>query len=442
MVLLKNAASPGGAPVLPLKQGGKLAVIGALAQTPKYQGGGSSHIIPTRMDSVIAELSRLGGEVDVQYAPGYALDSDEIDQRLIQAAVATAQQADQVVIVAGMPDAYESEGFDRTHLRMPENQVKLIEAVAAVNPRLAVVLMCGAPVVMPWLERVPALLCAYMGGQAVGGAIADLLYGAANPSGKLAETWPMALEHNPSYLNFPGDDTRVVYAEGVFVGYRYYDKKRIAPLFPFGHGLSYTRFELSDLRLDKTDLQDGDSLSAQVTVKNVGTVAGQEIVQLYVRDVASTVMRPEKELKGFAKVALAPGEAQTMTIALDRRAFAYWNTDLHDWHIESGEFEILVGSSSVDLPLKASVTVTSTMTLRKPFTRYSTLGELMTHPFGAQVAAMMIQGMVGSAPDVLGMDMQEVFKSIMLRSMVLFSGGQFSEEMMEGLLAQLNASPN
>jgi beta-glucosidase len=295
---------------------------------------------------------------------------------------------------------------------------------------------------MPWENKVKAILEGYLGGQAAGGAIADILFGDVNPSGKLAETFPVKLSHNPSYLNFPGEEDKVEYKEGLFVGYRYYDKTEIEPLYPFGHGLSYTNFEYTGISVDKKELTDSDSLKVTVTVKNTGTVAGKEIVQLYIKDVASSVIRPIKELKGFEKIMLQPCEEKSVSFTLDKRAFAYYNTEIKDWHVESGDFVILVGSSSKDIKLQETVYIKSTVEIKKKFTRNSTLGDIMLEPKGAEFAKSIIKEMFGGQSDntdTLGIDMATMMKDFVLRSMVTFSGGKFSEEIMEELLNKLNS---
>ncbi|TCM95786.1 beta-glucosidase [Paenibacillus sp. BK033] len=443
MVLLKNEQS-----LLPLQQNRKLAVIGAFAQKPRYQGGGSSHIRPTQIDVPLEEIQRLAGDAaSVAYAQGYPVDRDDTDESMLEQAIEAAKAADAAVIFAGLPDRYESEGYDRKHLRMPANQNQLIEAIAAVQSNVVVVLLCGSPVEMPWIGHAGAVLKAYLGGQAVGGAIADVLFGIVNPSGKLAETFPVKLSDNPSFLFFPGEGNRVEYREGIFVGYRYYDTKQVKPLFPFGHGLSYTSFAYSNLLLSRKEMRDTDTLEVQVTVQNTGTRAGKEIVQLYVRDVESTVMRPTKELKGFAKVDLQPGEATTVTLTLDKRSFAYYNVLLKDWHVESGQYEILIGRSSEDIALSDTLIVESTVKVKTKVERSTLLADLMSDPDRAPVVQGLIQsfqsGMGASMDsDALGEGMGEMFAEMMkympLRAMVSFSQGAFTDEMLDGLLAQLN----
>ncbi|MFL6560945.1 MAG: glycoside hydrolase family 3 C-terminal domain-containing protein, partial [Bacillus sp. (in: firmicutes)] len=352
MVLLKNEDR-----ILPLKKEGTIAIIGDFAKTPRYQGGGSSHVNPTKLENIFEEIEKAAPSTRVLYSQGYNLKSDAIDDNLLAEAREASIQADVAVLFVGLPDRYESEGYDREHLKIPDNHRLLIEAVAEVQPNIVVVLSNGAPVEMPWIHNVKGLIEAYLGGQALGGAIADLLFGHANPSGKLAETFPKELRHNPSYLNFPGEGDKVEYKEGLFVGYRYYDAKGIEPLFPFGFGLSYTNFEYYNLTINKKEILDNETVQVLVTVKNTGDVAGKEIVQLYVRDVESTVIRPEKELKGFIKLDLQPGEEKVATFTLDKRSFAYYNVDLQDWHVESGVFDILVGKSSADILVKGKLRV-------------------------------------------------------------------------------------
>ncbi|MGG4402212.1 glycoside hydrolase family 3 C-terminal domain-containing protein [Paenibacillus amylolyticus] len=440
MVLLKNEEG-----ILPLGREGDVAIIGAFARKPRFQGGGSSHINPTKVDDIVEEMTQVAGEgVTFSYAPGYRIEADDVDETLRHEAVQIAQSADTAVVFVGLPDRYESEGYDRAHLRLPDNHIRLIEEIAKVQSRVVVVLSNGSPVEMPWLPQVQAVLEAYLGGQAVGGAIADLLYGEVNPSGKLAETFPAKLSHNPSYLNFPGEGDRVDYREGIFVGYRYYDKKELEPLFPFGYGLSYTTFEYADLKVDRTELTDQDELNVQVRITNTGDRAGKEIVQLYVSDVESTVIRPVRELKGFAKVALEPGESKVVSFTLNKRSFAYYNVDMKDWHVETGEFEIQVGSSSRDIHVHTRVNVESTATFLPTYTRNSTLGDIQRDPAHKQLldqALQQFQEASGFGGDDAGdhADMMDAMMKYMpLRALVAFSGGAMTEEAMNELLEQLN----
>jgi len=353
-VLLKNENN-----VLPLPKTAKIALLGQFAKTPRYQGAGSSLMNPTQLDNIYDEMTKLVGEENITFAPGYHAKQNEIDSELIREAVGTAQKADAVVVCVGLPDIFEVEGLDRGHMRLPQSHNALIEAVAKAHSKVVVVLSNGSPVEMPWANQIQAILEGYLGGQAGAGAIADILFGEVNPSGKLAETFPIKLEDNPSYHYFPGGPNTIEYRESIYVGYRYFDTAAADVLFPFGHGLSYTTFEYSDLQLSQRTLTDNETLTVTLTVKNTGDVAGKEVVQLYVRDVESSAFRPEKELKGFGKLDLQPGAEGQVVLHLPPRAFAYYDVNLREWHIESGTFEILVGASSRDIRLTAEVEMES-----------------------------------------------------------------------------------
>ena len=343
MVLLKNEA------VLPLSPAGRIAVIGRAAKTPRIQGGGSSQTTPTRLDIPLREIERIAGAAAVTFATGYE-ESAAVRPDLIAEAVDEAGKADVAVIFIALPLAKESEGSDRTDLDLTPQQVALISAVADVQPRTIVVLSSGSAVVMSeWIDRVPAVLQAWYAGQAAGSAVADILFGVVNPSGKLAETFPLRLEDTPAFLNFPGEVDTVRYGEGLFIGYRWYDARQSPVLFPFGHGLSYTTFSYANGRVSGPTVSDTVGVTVFVDVTNTGPRAGSEVVQVYVRDPEASVPRPEKELRGFEKVHLEPGETRTVAIALDARAFAFWDTRLHSWVVEAGIFDILVGASSADI---------------------------------------------------------------------------------------------
>ncbi|AFU13598.1 Thermostable beta-glucosidase B [Bacillus thuringiensis MC28] len=442
MVMLQNEDS-----ILPLKKEGTVAVIGEIAKQPRYQGGGSSHINPTKLESIFEELEMVSGEkTNILFAQGYDLASDDVDENLINEAKKIAESADTAVLFVGLPDRYESEGFDRKHLQMPENHVQLIEAIAEVQSNIVVVLSNGAPIEMPWIGKVKGILEGYLGGQALGGAIADLLFGDANPSGKLAETFPEVLSDNPSYLNFPGEGDKVEYKEGVFVGYRYYDAKNIEPLFPFGFGLSYTNFEYSKLSISKNEIKDTDTVSVLVNVKNAGSIAGKEIVQLYIKDVESSMIRPEKELKGFEKVELQPGEEKTVSFTLNNRSFAYYNVELKDWHVETGEFEILVGKSSREIVLQDNIFVQSTTIIKKTVHRNTLLGDIFADRMLAPIAKELMEKALKDSPFASmaegGSDASEMMDAMLnympLRALVNFSAGAFTEEMLSEIIELLN----
>lgn len=442
MVMLQNEAS-----ILPLKKEGTVAVIGGFAKQPRFQGGGSSHINPTNLESILEEIETVSGEkTNILFAQGYDIASDDVNESMVNEAKKIAERADTAVLFVGLPDRYESEGFDRKHLKMPENHVQLIEAIAEVQSNIVVVLSNGAPIEMPWIGKVKGILEGYLGGQALGGAIADILFGDANPSGKLAETFPKVLSDNPSYLNFPGEGDKVEYKEGVFVGYRYYDAKNIEPLFPFGFGLSYTNFEYSNLSINKKEITDTDTVSISMNVKNTGSRAGKEIVQLYIKDVESSMTRPEKELKGFEKVELQPGEEKTVSFTLNKRSFAYYNVELKDWHVETGEFEILVGKSSKEIVLHDSMYVQSTTITQKPVHRNTLLGDIFTDPILAPIAKGLMEKALKDSPfgsmtegDSDASEMMDAMLNYMpLRALVNFSTGAFTEEMLSEIIGILN----
>jgi len=441
MVLLKNEDD-----ILPLAKDSKISVLGSFAKKPRFQGGGSSHINPTQVDNAYQELEKLlGDSAQLSYAEGYHIDKDENDKTLVDEAIKVAKQSDATVIFAGLPDRYESEGYDRSTLAIPPNQEHIIEKIAEVQKNLVVVLSNGSPVEMPWVDRVKGILEGYLGGQASGGAVADILLGEVNPSGKLAETFPAKLSDNPSYLYFPGEGDRVEYNEGIFVGYRYYDTKEIEPLFPFGYGLSYTEFEYSNLSIDKKEITDQDELAVSLKVKNTGNLKGKEIVQLYLRDSESTVNKADKELKGFIKVELDPGEEKTVSFTLDKRSFAYYNTDIKDWYVESGEYQILIGSSSRDIRLEGTIEVQSTVTLPWTITVNTNVGDLMANSKTKKVLDEVMAPFMENSPiggddsEAISEDMaMAMMKYMPLRAMAIFGGKVVSREMIEGLVAKLN----
>lgn len=370
-VLLKNDGN-----LLPIKEPAEnILFVGYFAEEPRYGGGGSSKIRCYKMTSAVTAAKEAG--LNVKYAQGYNKDFVTTTQALTDEAIEAAKTATKVVVFAGLPESFESEGADRTSLDMPQVQNELIEKLAAVNPNIIVVLHNGAPVTMPWESKVPSILEFYLGGENVGTAQINILFGKANPCGKLAETFPLRLEDTPCYMNFPGNGRVSIYSEGIFVGYRWYDSRKMPVLFPFGHGLSYTTFEYSDLKLSKTAFKDSDGAEVSVTIKNTGKVAGKEIVQLYVSDKTGVEIRPEKELKGFEKVSLAAGESKTVTFKIDKRSFAYWNTDTKEWYAPSGKYEILVGASSRDIRLKADVDVTASSKKAFTITPQTTISDML-----------------------------------------------------------------
>jgi beta-glucosidase len=470
-VLLKN---DGG--LLPLAKGGKLAVIGALATSPRYQGSGSSQINPTRLDIPLQEIQHLlGSDRTPLYAPGYSLVDDTCDQHLLDEALAIARDADTVVLFAGLPDSYESEGFDRTHMRLPAAQLQLIDAVARLTDRLVVVLQNGAPIELPFVDKVPALLETYLGGQAGGSAVARILFGDANPSGKLAETFPLKLDDTPCHDWFPGEPRQVQYREGLWVGYRYFSTTEIPVAFPFGHGLSYTTFAYSKLRLgdeernwqvDAAQLGDWDGIRVQCDIKNTGAVAGYEIAQLYIGAQPGAVYRPRRELRSFARIWLEPGETGSVVFELGSRAFAHWCSDSHGWQVEGGEYRIEVGASSADICLDGVVRLASTDRVKprdpalapyfepakrafdetafaallgrsipaaspaRPYHANSTLGEVKSTLVGNLLHRAILHSMKKMAPSGGDEKMERIISAMLeempLRNLVMFSGGKFS----------------
>lgn len=448
IVLLKNEDG-----ILPLDSGKKIALIGKYAASPRYQGGGSSHINSFKVESA---MDALKGMENVVYAQGYDDVQDVTDERLLAEAVEIAGNADVAVIFAGLPDNFESEGYDRKHLRMPDCQIRLIGAIAAVQSNVIVVLHNGAPVEMPWIGCVKAVLEAYLGGQAVGGAVANVLFGKVNPSGHLPETFPLRLQDTPCYLTYGGENDRSEYTEGVFVGYRYYTSREMPVLFPFGHGLSYTTFEYSNLKIDnfensikKIHVRESDGIKVTVDVSNTGSRTGKDVVQLYVSAKDNKVIRPVRELRGFEKVELQPGETKTVSFELDSRAFAYWNKGISDWYVETGIYEIQIGKNAQEILLSAEVEVESEKVIKKVFHINSTFGEIMADPKGKAVLEQaMSAGAMGSGAaeategaqvnDAISAEMMAAMMEAMpLRQMLSFVPG-VTRESLEQLVAALN----
>jgi beta-glucosidase len=360
VVLLKNAGG-----LLPLDGAAirSLAVIGPSAAVARSGGGGSSFVTSKHVVSALDGIREAAGpKVQVRYALGAAMQGEDAANEapgacasLRAEAAALAAACDAAVVVVGNSRGIESEGFDRPTMDLPANQDELIEAVAAANPRVAVVIVAGAPVTMArWVDRVPAVVCAWYGGQEEGHAIGDILLGLQNPSGKTPVTFPGRLEDATAYGNYPGENLHVAYAEGIYVGYRGFEKRGARPLYPFGHGLSYTTFGYSDLSVGPARVAPGGTVQVALTVRNSGPRAGAEVVQVYLHQERPSVDRPPKELKGFSRVELAPGESRRVTVDLDQAAMSYFDPARGDWVAEPGRFEVLVGSSSADIRLTGS----------------------------------------------------------------------------------------
>jgi len=372
-VLLKNDGT------LPIAARSRVAVLGAFAEKPRYQGGGSSHIHPTRLSTLLSTLREKHQDALVEYCAGYRIGDPEPDDQLLAQARAASAAADVVVVMAGLNDHEESEGYDREHLRLSSAHRALIDVAITANPSTVVVLSNGAPVEMPWADRVPVVLEAHLGGQAGGEALTDILLGAAEPAGRLAETFPQRLEDTPAYLNYPGTRRRVEYREGVFVGYRYYDTARVTPQFPFGCGLGYTTFEVRDVEIVRGAAGTDEEI-VSVRVENTGERVGSTVVQVYVHQRGAQPMRPEQELKAFAKLTLQPGESRRAELALDRRAFAYWGTNTRRWVVDTAEFEVRVGFSSRDIRSVCTIDVEGEGDPAPTAGHNTALGELLDHP--------------------------------------------------------------
>ncbi|MFP3155864.1 glycoside hydrolase family 3 C-terminal domain-containing protein [Lachnospiraceae bacterium ZAX-1] len=384
-VLLKNERN-----ILPLERGDKITVIGEYAMKARFQMEGSAKVIPTMVDQPLDCIRDISAE-PVCYAKGYSTGVADEQELLIQEAVKAAQISEKAIVFLAIPEGVESEGHDRKNIALPSNQVRLLEQVLQVQKNVIVILFNGAPIEMPWIDRVPAVMECFLGGQAIGSAIAKLLYGKSNPSGKLPVSFPVKLEDTPCYFDFPGDKETVNYSEGVFVGYRYYEKRAVETLFAFGHGLSYTTFDYSKMKVQNKEgdliaqYLDNQEIAIEVLIKNSGMRAGAEVVQLYVGMFDSSVKKPVKELKGFEKIWLEPGEEGKVVFILNKRSFAYYRTEINDWYTDPGEYKIMIGSSSTDIRLADSLNVSPEKIIPKRLTGWSTIGDLRSFPKGREL---------------------------------------------------------
>jgi len=476
-VLLQNKDS-----LLPLSKQSKIAVVGEFSVKPRFQGGGSSHITPKKVDSFLDYLYH--SEIEYEYAAGYDINkSDDVNLDLIEDAKLKADGKDAVVIFIGLTDDYESEGFDRIHLSIPKSHSMLIGEISQVNPNIIVVLQCGSPIIMPWKNYVKGILHSYLGGEATNLAIADLIFGDFSPSGKLAESYPIDLDDCPSYSFFPGGNTGVHYKESIYVGYRFYDTFEKPVLYPFGYGLSYSSFEYSDLKLSSSEIESTESLKISFKIKNTGSMKAKEVCQLYIKNAPSIVFKAKKELKEFMKVECAPGEEKEITVDLSPEAFAYYNINIHDWHVESGEYHILLGSSSSDIRLEGNVYINNlnkkiplpnyqaksnsyyttdfldaffdnewkglvgegllplNEDKRRPFTLNSTLEDVKKTYFGKilnKSVHKQIKKMFSESDGWTYNMIEKVAVEQPLRSLVSGAGGVITKEMMIGMLEMIN----
>jgi beta-glucosidase len=441
IVLLKNDDN-----ILPLEKTKKILFVGEFAEKPRFQGGGSSRINCYKTVSAVEAASCYA---NVGYVKGFGIYDKEKDAKLFEEAVIAAKEADAVVIFAGLSDADESEGIDREHMDLNANQNELIERIAMVQENTVVVLHNGSPVSLPWLGKIKGLIELYLGGQAAGEAVVDVLFGDVNPSGKLAETFPVKIEDNPSFLNFPGSNDEVNYNEGLFVGYRYYDKKKMSVAFPFGYGLSYTAFDYQSISLSKEIIQDTEKVTVNVKIKNNGNRKGKEVIQLYIAGPHKTDS-PEKELKGFEKIELEPGETGEVNFTLNKRSFAHWDTEYQTWRVFNEKYTILAGSHSRNLPLKAELQVTETGIYKKKFHINSIIGEVLQHPAGKELLHARLEAFIARTvtsgnenEDVInkGVNRSMLYKMLEnfpLRGLISTTGGKLSEEMINALLKKMN----
>ncbi len=435
-VLLKNNRA------LPIKKDKKVLFVGEFAKNPRYQGSGSSHIRSAFVSNALDAAEGRG----VSFARGYDTKDVKNSYVLREEAVEAAENAEIIVIFAGLPGAYESEGFDRADINLPAEQNKLIDELAHLGKKTVVVLHNGAPVSMPWIDSVDAVIDMFLAGDGAGEAAVRLLYGEVNPSGKLSETYPIKLSDNPSYLNFPGDHGDPIYAEGVYIGYRYYEKKRQQVLFPFGYGLSYTEFEYMDIKIDKDRITDKDTVNVSVDVWNVGRYKGKEVIQLYVSENNSRVTRPLKELKGFKKIELEPSEKKTVTFTLDKRSFAYYETSIHDYYVKSGDFTIMIGAASTDIRQTVQVNVEGTTELPTCFDRFTAIQDIIDSRKGKEILGPVLDEIFkNSESDAdndasLGEGTAEMMEKMILEMPIinLSSFHMMTAEEIDGILAQIN----
>lgn len=440
MVLLKNEDS-----LLPIQidELSSIALIGNFAKHPRYQGAGSSRVNASRSESTFEALHELLPQhVQINYAEGYNNEADEVHMQLLSAAKEAAAKSDVAIVLVGLPDSFEAEGSDRSHMHLPKSHDSLVEEILNVQPNTVVVLINGSAVELPWADQCKAILESWLGGQASGAALAETLLGIRNPSGKLSETFPLKLEHNSSSLNFPGENRKVEYKERIYIGYRYYDTKKLPVMYPFGHGLSYTTFEYSNLAFSDQVVADDDTCRLSFFLKNTGNVRGKEVVQVYVSPPSAYVDRPDQKLAAFDKIELDPGATALVEFILEKRAFSYYDVDLEDWLIDSGSFEIRIGSSSRDIRLCKSLEIISEKAKpKKVYDRYSTVAELLEHPKGKAYVDKMMP-LFGVDPDTVRAedhDMRIILMSMPIVKRCNFSHGAYTEEMLDEFLKEVNA---
>lgn len=440
-VLLKNHSD-----ILPLSKEQNVLLVGEFVRKIKYQGGGAAYVRATMIDNIESCLAHDFPHLN--YVLGYR--GTKSNHALLTEAVEAAKKADAVIILAGLPAEWESEAFDRKHMSMPQNQIELIEAVAEANRSVVVVLCNGSPIEMPWADNVDAILEMYLSGQALGGGLSDLLSGRVNPSGKLAESFPLKYEHNPAYLNFANHSDYAQYREGLFVGYRYYTTKKFPVRFPFGYGLSYTTYSYSDLQISSTSSDAPYNIEVSVTVKNCGKVFGKEIVQLYVHQCHPRVLRPNRELKGFSKVALYPGKSQRITFSLNMRSFAYYNDVISDWCVDQDNYTIMIGASSEDIRLQQTIDLPFSSKHHPNITLNTTVGDVLTDPKRGKLLLDTIRKYAedayqhytdpASANETCSAEMlHAMFMDMPIRGLQRMTEGRLSEQLLEKCIEKINS---
>ena len=436
MILLKNREQ-----LLPLKPNMNIAVFGEFAVEPRFQMDGSALVNPTRYEIPLEHIQKYCTK-NVTFVKGSPEEAEQVCQ--------AAKNADVAVVMIGLPKGIEAEGCDRKNLDIPQCMNDLVKTVAAVQPNTVVVLSNGSPVTMPWEPEVKSIVECFLGGQAMGAALADVLFGKVNPSGKLPVTFPKALANTPAYFNYPGQGGKVHYHEGVFVGYRYYDTKEIEPLYPFGHGLSYTSFAYSDMTVSAETITDSDCLTVSATITNTGSVAGAEVVQLYVGNPAGEVLRPKKELRDFTKVYLQPGESKKVQFILENRAFSYYDTELQKFYCPEGDYQIILASSSRDIRLMGQIHMTPGYKKMREITGWSTIGQLKSSEAGREMLEKIKEFLRNSGKEqVLSLPLFDEspenaarVDGLPLRIVTLLSENVINNEVMDRFIAECNENLN
>lgn len=443
IVLLKNKHN-----LLPLKReklkNKKLGIIGTYAKEPLYQGEGAYHIVPSMFENAYDEIVRLVGDsIKIYYSKGYNTSSETVDDdnTLLREARKVAKESDVVVLFVGIPEPNDVKDKTNKNANLPDKQIKLIRELSKLQKNIILVLSNGSPIIMsPWSKYVDAILETWLLGQAGGSAIADILFGITTPSGKLPSTFPAKLSDNPAYLDYVDSEHNLEYKEGIFVGYRYYDKKNIGVEYPFGFGLSYTTFDYNDLTLSKDVIKDTDTLEVKVKIKNTGKYFGKEIIELYIKNLISTSPKPEKELKAFTKIALFPGEEQEVTFTLNSENLSHYDVISHSWVVESGPYEILIGKSSRDLVLSKNVFIQSSYVSKIIYTENVPIREFLNNPKSkAAIETVLMNIAKAIIPNEADREQfLDYLRNIPIKKLIAISNGIFTEEILNNLLKSIN----